>query len=501
MKCKLIYFAKLIGVTAVVLLSSCNLQYDPINTPVSTTYWKTEADANAAVLGSYYKLRETLNFGSGLLYFTYGDFTTGIYNNAEWDTHSFTGDFSYWGASWYSQSDWSKFYKVILSANLSIKNISNMPVTAFGGSETKRKSYIGEALFVRAYTYFYMTRIWGTVPMLLEPVEDASQAIKDYPLSTESQLLTQCIADLKKADSCLTWQSTAGKKAVRANRASVNALLAHVYMWRTRANKTTIDKNDFELALKSIDAIEQNSGATLESSDNMSAIWKGESVESLFEFPFKIADKEGFAMNDGFVDRFMGYPYNINRKDNGPVFKFAPEFMNLFSEPDKDIRVAKLFENFGDQSNCFTTKYNTIQYTNADKTAWETGGTVVVFRLADMYLLKAEALIKKAAPDMGMARTYLDKIRVRAGLDPYQGGDAALYSEVSDERARELFLEGQRLYDWVRTGFYASKSPQGMYTQDRYLKEGYLLPVNFSLIIQNKYARQTPYWADKMNNN
>ena len=502
MKCKLIYLVKIIGVATFMLLSSCSLQYDPINTPVSATYWKTEADANAAVLGSYYKLRDVLDFGNGLSFFTYGDFTTGIFTtNSAWDIHSFTGDFSYWGASGYSISSWTKFYKVILSANLCIKNISNMPLTAFDGKEATRNSYIGEALFVRAYTYFYMTRIWGTVPMLLDPVEDASEAVKDYPLSTEDQLLAQCIVDLKKADSCLTWQATAGKKAVRANRASVNALLAHVYMWRTRANKTTIDKNDFELAIKCIDNIEQNSGARLESADNLLAIWNGESVESLFEFPFKIADKEGFAQEAGFADRFLGYPYNTNRKDNGPIFKFAPEFLNLFTEPSKDVRVAKLFENFQDQTNCFALKYNNIQYTNADKTAWETGGTVVIFRLADMYLLKAEALIKKATPDFAAARTYLDKIRVRAGLDPYAGGDASLYEAVSDERARELFLEGHRLYDWVRTGFYVKKSVQSIYTQDRYVNEGYLFPVNYDLIIADKYVHQTPYWADKMNNN
>ena len=100
-----------------------------------------------------------------------------------------------------------------------------------------------------------------------------------------------------------------------------------------------------------------------------------------------------------------------------------------------------------------------------------------------------------------MARIYLDKIRVRAGLDPYAGDDATLYSEVSDERARELFLEGQRLYDWVRTGFYATKSPQGIYNQDRYMQEGYLFPVNYNLIVNDKYVHQTPYWGDKMNNN
>lgn len=492
------YITKLIGLAALLVTSSCSLQFDPINIPVSATSWKTEGDANSAIIGNYYKLRETLSFGNDLAFFTYGDFTTQLFSDAEWGTHEFSGNFQWLGNG--GITDWSKFYKVILTSNVAIKNISTMPVDAFG-SEAKRNVYVGEALFVRAYTYFYMTRIWGKVPMLLDPVEDASQAVKDYPLSTEDQLLDQCIIDLKKADTYLTWQATAGKKAVRANRASVNALLAHVYMWRTRANKTTIDKNNFELALKCIDAIEQNSGAILENPANLQSIWKGESIESLFEFPFKIADKEGFPMNAGFADRFLGYPYNTSRENNVPIFRLAPEFLDLYDEPTKDIRVAKLFENFDDQNHCFTLKYNNLQYTNTNKTAWETGGTVVIFRLADMYLLKAEALIKKASPDYATARIYLDKIRNRAGLDAFTGDDATLYEEIADERSRELFLEGHRLYDWVRTGFYAKKSRQGIFSEERYLNEGYLFPVNYELIINNKYVRQTPYWQDKMNNN
>lgn len=498
MKCKFLFITKAFGLAAILFLSSCQnyLDLKPINTPVEATFWKTESDANAAVLGAYFKLRETLEFGGGLTFFTYGDFPTQIFPSAEWGQNEFVGNYQYDGNN--SISDWTKFYKVILAANVSIKNISNMPVSAFSGGEAKRNSYVGEALFIRAYTYFYMTRIWGTVPMILDPVEDASEAVFDFPLSTEDQLLAQCIEDLKKADADLTWLSTAGKKAARANRASVNALLAHVYMWRTRPNKAQIDKKDFDLAIACINNIESNSGAALVSSESYLTIWNGESSESLFEFPFKIANKEGFAKNNGFADRFMGYPYNTDRKDRTPIFNFAPEFLGLFSEPDKDIRVAGLFVNFDDNTNCFTTKYNKIQYTNADKTDWETEGTVVIFRLADMYLLKAEALIKKDNPNTASARDYLDRIRVRAGLEPYSGGDASLYSEISDERSRELFLEGHRLFDWVRTGMYTTKSRFGIYSLDRYNREGYLWPVNFQLIITNKYVRQTPYWADQM---
>lgn len=488
---------KVLCLVVVLLLSSCEnfLDLKPINSPVGETYWQTESDANAAVLGSYFKLRECLQFG-GLTYFTYGDFPTQIYNSAdsEWGTHEFVGNYQYSGNG--GISNWTPFYKVILAANLSIKKIAEMPLSAFGNDRTKKDAYVGEALFIRAYTYFYMTRIWGSVPLILDPVEDAKDAIYDVPMASEAELLDQCINDLKQADDRLTWESTGGKKAIRANRASVNAVLAHVYMWRTRPNLPTIDKKNYDDAIACINLIETNSGASLVPKDNMTTIWKGESSESLFEFSFKISNKEGFNKNEGFADRFLGYPYNTDRKIR-PIFRFTNTFLSLYREKDRDVRVKLLFENFNDVSNCFTIKYNQIQYTNADKTSWETEGTVVLFRLADMYLLKAEALIKKDNPDMTAARNYLDKIRIRAGLDGYEGVDAGLYEEVVDERARELFLEGHRLYDWVRTGFYAAKS-NGNYSQDRYNREGYLHPVNFSLIINNKFVRQTPYWADKM---
>ena len=498
MKKHIYILSKSLCIAIIVLLSSCEkfLDLKPINIPVGPTFWQTESDANSAVLGSYFKLRECLECGYGLKFFTYGDFPTHVYSNdSEWGLHEFEGNYQYSGNG--AISDWSPFYKVILAANMAIKNITNMPTSIFNGKEALKNSYIGEALFIRAYTYFYMVRIWGTVPMLLDPVEDASEAVYDQPMSTETEILTQCIADLKAADGYLTWSATAGKKAIRANRASVNALLAHVYMWQTRANLVSVDNQNFTNAINCIELIESNSGASLVDGNSLPTIWKGESAESLFEFSFKLADKEGFSKNAGFADRFLGYPYNTDRELR-PIFRFSNNFLALYRDPVHDLRVQKLFENFTDQSNCFTTKYNQIQYTNAEKTNWETEGTVVIFRLADMYLLKAEALLKKENPDMGAARTYLNYIRERAGLEDYTGVDANLYEEVADERARELFLEGHRLYDWVRTGFYVTKS-DGVYSLDRYQREGYLFPVNYNLLINNRHVKQTPYWADKMN--
>lgn len=484
---------KMFCACVVLLLISCNdfLEFEPINTPIRQTFWQDEADANSAVVGAYNELRKQLKCSRDFI--TYGDWPTQLFNKTE---HEHRGNFSALGNN--DLTDWSKFYKIILAANVANEQIQKMPVNKFAGGEAKRASYIGEVLFIRAYTYFYMVRIWKEVPLVIKAIEDVSDAEYAEPLASEDDILEQCIKDLKLAYDYLSWDLTQGKRT-RANRSSINALLAHIYMWRTRANKNEneIDKNDFTRAIDCIDEIERYSGASLVSAANYHDIWKGNSKESLFEFTFKYEYGEAFGKNAGLADRYMGDPYiptMIGKKVSYPFMKY---FLNLYKKPNDDLRIKYLFQNFPDPNYCFTTKYNNIRFLNPEKTDWVTEDAVVIWRLADMYLLKAEAYCKKE--DYSQARIYLNKVRTRAGIGDYVGVDATLYEEIADERSRELFLEGHRLYDFVRTGFYYVKCEPGRYSKERYDQEGYLWPVNYRLFdVENPYIRQTPYWQDKM---
>jgi hypothetical protein len=273
--------------------------------------------------------------------------------------------------------------------------------------------------------------------------------------------------------------------------------MAHIYMWNTRANKSSIDNQDFRRAIECCEAIENSGRYNLVKAEDYLNIWKGKSIEGIFEFPFDAAQKEMFARNAGFADRFMGYPYvnNLDMMNLGPIFIFSQDFYRLYSNPN-DLRPVYLFENFSNRSRCFTIKYNQIQYTNTLMTDWVTDNNVVIYRLADILLLRAEAHAKLG--EHAQAIRCLDRVRARAGTGPYTGSNELLYREISDERDRELFLEGHRLYDFVRTGYYATKC--SAYSNLRYQDEGYLWPVNFNILIKNKYARQTPYWSDKMAN-
>jgi len=73
-----------------------------------------------------------------------------------------------------------------------------------------------------------------------------------------------------------------------------------------------------------------------------------------------------------------------------------------------------------------------------------------VFRLSEMYLIYAEAVLRGGTGgDLGTSLTYVNRIRARAGASLYSSGDITLQNML-DERARELFWEGHRRTDLIR---------------------------------------------------
>lgn len=73
-----------------------------------------------------------------------------------------------------------------------------------------------------------------------------------------------------------------------------------------------------------------------------------------------------------------------------------------------------------------------------------------IFRLPEMYLIYAEAVLRGGtAGNAGDALSYVNLIRSRAGATAYNSSDMTLQN-ILDERARELFWEGHRRTDLVR---------------------------------------------------
>jgi len=117
---------------------------------------------------------------------------------------------------------WNGLYKVIANANLVLAKVP--AITPM--DDAQKKMILGEALFLRAWAYFYAVRLWGDVPLILAPQSATS---KDFlPSRTDKEkVYAQIVADLVAAEnSGLPWMDISG----RVSMAAVKAQLSKVYL-------------------------------------------------------------------------------------------------------------------------------------------------------------------------------------------------------------------------------------------------------------------------------
>ncbi|NII25215.1 RagB/SusD family nutrient uptake outer membrane protein [Pseudoflavitalea sp. X16] len=501
MKTHYILFIILIAVTGV----SCSkfLDRKPITAPTDENFWSNEDEANNGIAGAYVLLRKALNEGNdrGIAHHAYGDLPTDQFVNTlpgeDW------GDIGRinWSLNVPLSSTWrsmmklrrfDNFYRVIDQANRCIKYIPGIALDKYTSPDAAaaQKRLIGEAYFLRAFTYFYMARIWGDVPLVLETVDDVTQA-PPLPRTGEAAILDQCIKDLNTATGGLTWTyASTGDRAVRANRGAAYALLAHIYAWR----------EDYPKCAVAADSVITHGGYTLVNRNDYLGIYKGKSTEGIFEIA-QSAVNEGSAGSIAFAT--LKSPYLATNLGNTAFTLDANALHTLFPS-DTDLRVAKGFA-FFNTADPVCIKYSNILYTQTNSQGQPSSpialNNMVVFRLADIMLLRAEALA--ATAKYGEARTLVETIRTAAGATPLTVTDDKLFEAVIDERGRELFLEGHRFYDLVRlarkTGILKfDGSGTGRMTPEQFQQGKYKWPIDPILISNNPLLQQTGYWKTRM---
>lgn len=126
---------------------------------------------------------------------------------------------------------WRMNYVTILRANLVI---DKAPGVQFA-SDAQQQELIAEGKFMRAFSYFWLVRTFGGVPLYLS-AEEQRKAGK--PRAGEAEVLAQIIQDASEAEAALPWKRT-GSQIGRANKASALTLLADAHRWRANVLKTT----------------------------------------------------------------------------------------------------------------------------------------------------------------------------------------------------------------------------------------------------------------------
>ncbi|PRD52005.1 hypothetical protein C5749_17050 [Sphingobacterium gobiense] len=300
----------------------------------------------------------------------------------------------------------------------------------------------GEALFMRAYVYFNLVRLYGK-PYYQEPntspgvmlvlMDDLSPDFAPARASVE-EVYQQVIADLEAAMPLLQEQ----KSNSYASRSAADALLSRVQLYRG-GTFTAPNREANEKAFTHADRVIREGGYTL---------LQGEEYRTYYDTG-NIGNKEDiFAINGEYMNGQIASRWKMPPQINytGGLYRPSPYLLSLMEE--EDMRWAFYVENltpgFPDD-NIAVNKYN-IGYD-----AIYSRSPYRVLRLAEMYLNRAEALVKLGRDAEALAD--VNTIRQRAGLEILSGlSGEVLFREILKQRKIELAFEGHASYDEFRNG-------------------------------------------------
>ncbi|WP_269235896.1 RagB/SusD family nutrient uptake outer membrane protein [Flavobacterium flavigenum] len=314
-------------------------------------------------------------------------------------------------------SMWTELYKTIYNANNVIEGVSKSTTL----NPVKSKQWIAEAKFLRAYCYFYLTNIWGDVPLVLTTNIDVSALL---PQSSQEAVYAQIILDLTDASKDLPTDYSKYKQQqrIRATKWAAEAMLSRVNLylgkWTDAATHATAVLNETG-TYKIITGLSESNSPFI--SDN---------EESILQIPY----------------------YNVNYTYEG-AFVFTTGGRSLLRKGNA------LFEKGDDRKTNWTVDIfrggvflGVAPYKYKVNFGSSLSERSTVLRLAELYLIRAEARVK--SNDITGAQEDINVIRNRALLgnttltDPNQ-----LLDLIALERQREFFAEnGHRWMDLKRNG-------------------------------------------------
>jgi starch-binding outer membrane protein, SusD/RagB family len=355
---------------------------------------------------------------------------------------------------------WIKYYSGIYRANLLLEKIDKVPVI----DEAFKARAIAETKFLRAYYNFELVRFFGNIPLITKTLS-ADEIYKQVQVPS-ADVYAQIEKDLKDAIATLQLPETVGAAELgRVTKGAAKALLGKVILYENNPAKMDEAAKIFEEVITS---------GVYKLEPKFEDIFKQDhewGQESIFEINFSGNQTGGY---ENFTNQTEGN-YNTQffgmRDFVGPIYangwSFCPISTELVDAMKTDPRFkhtiidGKALKATGasytagyQNTDYFIKKYAGLQVDKAKsgEPALNWNNNTREIRLADVYLMAAEAIVRSPSGDAGKASSYLNRVRTRVGLQPYIGQTGpALLDLIYKERRFELATEGHRFFDLVRT--------------------------------------------------
>lgn len=449
---------------ALVVVASCTkdfLQTDPKGLVLETNYYRTRDEVFAGLVAVYNRLSVEAGGGDN----TYSN-KLGPLNAAAdecWAGGANSTDMVFWqvwnnytlsGAVGPQASFWKIDYEGIYRANLLLQKIQgDIPDLVSG----ERARFTAEAKFLRAYYYFELVRLFRNVPLITEPLsqEQIYEQVQAAPEAVYAQIekdLNEAIPDLPNL--------VAPADNGRVTKGAAMALLGKTILFQNNEARMGEAASWFDKV---------NSSPQYSLVPNFADVFSPLNEfnsESVFEIQHSAAQIAGWWA----WGNFMGNVYvhmTGPRSYNGPLYEsgwsfnpIIPAFVNsIRTDPRYRHTVANIdslkaagqatyapaYQNTG----FFVKKFAPLKQFKAPdgEPALNYPNNFIEIRLADTYLMEAEALLR-AGGDASKAQTRLNQVRARVGLAPVP----VTLDRIYEERRLELATEGHRWFDLVRTG-------------------------------------------------
>lgn len=372
----------------------------PPNQLSSANAFKEEGSASAAIVGIYSNLATgslSANMQLAMDYYS-GNL---VYNGND-DSYSQFVDHRIQADNSFISSFWSALYQYIHYVNSSIEALKVSQI-----DQTLKNQLIGEALFMRAFCYYYLVNLWGDVPMVLSSDWEVNQSLGR---AKQKSVYEQIVNDLESSKNFLHKNEV--QHRVRVNYYCAPALLSRIY----------VHLEEWEKAEENASEVINNPSYRLE---EIGAVFTINSREVIWQL---------MSINSSYLNTNIGQQVIPRLSTSIPDVSISKNVLTLFPHEDKR-------EINWSNSNVV----NKIEYRYPYKykegfSSVEKKENLVVLRLGEQYLNRSEA--RSMLGDLDNALDDLNKIRLRASLPKIElFTEEAIQAAIEKERRLEFFAE------------------------------------------------------------
>ena len=497
-------FKGLLCCSAVAVLTACNdfLTIYPTDRIVEEDFWKKKSDVDQMVDGCYLSMIDYSIQERAIMWGAFRsdelvkqkDINDNTLDNIAAVNLLPTNRFN----------NWEHFYKVINNCNIVLNHAPQVMEEDPEFTEGDYQVVRAQMLALRSLCYFYLVRAFRDVPYSNRSYEDDSQ-IEPIEQSTPDEVLQHCLDDLEEARHYIMRSGAYGRTDWRnwgyMTRDAVHALMADIYLWRASMTHSTSDyqqaiafsdsvinaKDAYYKRYQEIEITSSKEGVDrYHLEDGIDALYTifntnaGNSHESILEWQYNGQNNSNSALANYYYRNgensqvsilmasslFNTVDKNANT-DNAKGFYLSKNdyrfWNNVFeanNEEAQQMSIRKMVENSGvtvDVTNTVGERKSTSRQYQEFRQNW------IVYRLTDVMLMQAEALVETAASDS-------DQVALRKAFNLVQAVNKRSmkknstdtlkfenFKSKSDfellvlaERERELCFEGKRWWDLMR---------------------------------------------------